>query len=208
MPLTSLGIEALASLLPEGGPLSLDDATLIAQFQHIPIRAPHTAKNAERIQLHGIADVANDLQLRAPLSQRQCLAYSVAVRTRPQIFAALATRRRESCCARFTLRSGDVQIDIDPMHIVLMFADEHCTQRVAPAVELKVLRDRLGFSDKPGFFGPTQYEYFEALFAVTSTVRLIGFVRPSDQPSAAAQHPNHGYVLYGTATIPLLIAAG
>jgi hypothetical protein len=82
-------MEALAALLPQGGPLSLDDATLIEQFKRIPTRSPHTAKYAERIQLQGIAEVASDLQLRAPLSQRPCLAYSVAVRTRPQIFAAL-----------------------------------------------------------------------------------------------------------------------
>jgi hypothetical protein len=75
--------------------------------------------------------------------------------------------------------------------MLLMFAEPHCTRLVAPAVELKVHCDRLGFSAKPGFFGAAHYDYFEAVFVNTATVRLIGFVRPANQSSASTEAAPH-----------------
>ena len=138
---------ALAALLPQGSPLSLDDITLSDQFNRIPLRTPLTAKIAERVQLQGIAHVASDLELRTPLSQRPCLAYSAAVRTP-------GARKRESVCAKFSMRIAGVQLDVDPTHVLLVFADNQCTRLVAPAADLQVLRDRLGFSTKPSRLGP------------------------------------------------------
>jgi hypothetical protein len=194
----------LAALPPQGSPLSLDDITLSDQFNRIPMRTPLTAKVAERVQLQGIAHVATDMELRTPLSQRPCLAYCAAVRTP-------GARKRESVCAKFSMRIAGVQLDVDPTHMLLVFADNQCTRLVAPAADLQVLRDRLGFSAKPSRLGPVPYEYFEGVFAVAATVRLIGFIRAPDHASATDgpfRQSVRNHVMYGTAKIPLLMAAG
>ncbi len=233
------------------------------------MRTPLTAKFAERVQLHGVAHVATDMELRAPLSQRPCLAYGAAVRVS-------GLRKRESVCTKFSMRIGGVQLDVDPTYVLLVFADNQCTRLVAPAADLQVLRDRLGFSTKPSRLGPkngvnertlgagpehganertlgagpehganertlgagprhgvnertlgagprnganertlgagpVQYEYFEGVFAVAATVRLIGFIRTPDHASATDnpyRQSVRNHVMYGTAKIPLLMAAG
>ncbi len=210
-------MEALAALLPQGSPLSLDDITLSDQFKRIPMRTPLTAKIAERVQLQGIAHVDTDLALWTPLSKRPCLAYSAAVRIS-------GARKRESVCAKFSMRIDGVQLDVDPTHVLLVFADNQCTRLVAPAADLQVLRERLGFPAEPSRLGPrnganertlgagpVQYEYFEGVFAVAATVRLIGFIRTPDHASATDnpyRQSVRNHVMYGTAKIPLLMAAG
>lgn len=208
---------ALTGVLPQGSPLSLDDITLSDQFKRIPMRTPLTAKIAERVQVQGIAHVATDMALRTPLSQRPCLAYGAAV-------WSPVRRQRENVCAKFSMRFDGVQLDVDLTHVLLVFADNQCTRLVAPAADLQVLRDRLGFSTKPSRSGPragvnertlgagpVQYEYFEGVFALAATVRLIGFIRAPDHGSATDspyRQSIRNHVMYGTAKIPLLMAAG